>query len=509
MSKSRVASSLLPYGLLARVLAFACMAGLLAPNAGAQESQSTDLDALRVRLAAVEKEVAELRRALGASQAPHDAGQVHAPDASQVQAPDAGQIEALDQRIRILDRRFELEQERAAETAKVTASVDAGRSGFTIKSADGAFNLRLRGLVHADSRWFLDDDANAAADTFVARRVRPIVQATLFKVVDFRVTPDFGDGRTVIQDAYMDLRLKPMARIRGGKFKAPFGLERLASASDLLFIERAAPTLVAPNRDMGVMLWGETTGAVVSYAAGVFNGVVDGGSTDADDHDGKDATARIFVQPFARSTTRDRLQGLGLGVAVSYGDVTGTVSAPNLASYRTTGGQTFYRYRTDVVADGTRKRVSPQAYYYAGRLGFVFEHASSWQQVRRGASGADAVPVHASQVAGSWVLSGERAAYRGVVPRRNFEPAKGAWGAFEVAARYHQWTVGDEAFPQFADPGVSAKVARVWTAGLNWYLNPAFKVVLDYEETRFDGGGAAGTDRPTARDLFTRLQVSF
>lgn len=504
MSIFRAPSPASPRELPTGVLATLCVACLLTVGAHAQTTQPTDLDALRARLAALEKEVAELRQAL-AEATPR------APEPPVEPAPLAtAQFEALDQRVRILDRKFELEQERVAEAAKVTATVDAGRSGFGLKSPDGAFNLRLRGLVQADSRWYLEDDASAiAADTFVARRVRPIVQATLFKVVDVRVTPDFGDGRTVIQDAYLDLRIKPLLRVRGGKFKAPFGLERLASASDLMFIERGAPTGIAPNRDIGVMLSGDTAGSVFSYALGVFNGVVDGGSADIDDQDGKDVVGRVFLQPFARSTTRDRLQGLGFGLAASYGEVTGTALLANLPIYRTTGQQVFYRYRSDAIADGTRARVSPQAYYYSGRLGLLFEQASSWQEVRRGTIAQDTVPASAVQVAGSWVLSGERATYRGVLPRRNFDPTAGAWGAFEITGRYQQLAIGDEAFPLLADPNVAAHSARAWTAGLNWYLNPAFKVVADFEETRFDGGGAAGADRQTARDFFTRLQVSF
>jgi phosphate-selective porin OprO/OprP len=137
------------------------------------------------------------------------------------------------------------------------------------------------------------------------------------------------------------------------------------------------------------------------------------------------------------------------------------------------------------------------------------EYARSSQEVRRGTLGQDDVPVQALVFAGSWVLTGERASYRSVTPRRNFDLATRAWGAFEIAARYHQNTVGDEAFPLFADPAVATRAAGAWTAGLNWYLNPALKVVLDYEETHFDGGAPGGADRRTARDVFTRLQVSF
>jgi phosphate-selective porin OprO/OprP len=481
----------------------------------AQTAQATELDRLRTRVARLEKELTEVRELLARVESSSQIDPT-APAASSTCLPEAQptqatqeRVDALDQQVRILDRRFELERERTAEAASTIPTVEAGRSGFSLKSPDGNFQLRLRGLVQADSRWYLEDETATVADTFLARRVRPIVQATLFKVVDFRVTPDFGDGRTVIQDAYVDLRVKPMLRVRGGKFKAPFGLERLASASDLMFIERGAPTAIAPNRDMGVMVWGETAASVFSYGLGVFDGVVDGGSTDIDDQDGKDGTGRVFLQPFARSTTRDRLLWLGFGLAASYGEVTGTLTAPNLATYRTTGNQVFFRYRADAVADGIRKRIAPQAYYFSGRLGLIVEQSNSWQEVRRGAAAPAEIPVHAMQVAASWMLTGERATYRALIPRRSFDPTKGTWGAFEVAGRYHHLTVSDGAFPVFADPNVAARSARLWTVGLNWYLNPAFKVVLDYEETRFEGGAPGGADRETGRDFFTRLQVTF
>jgi phosphate-selective porin OprO/OprP len=492
----------------------ALLALLVAVGAPAQTSVTADADTLRARLVVLEKELAEVRQALAApangstSRAPVN-GANGASASEPAPSTITEQLDALDQQIRILDRKFELERERVTEAAKTTPIVDAGRSGFTLKSPDASFSVRFRGLMHADSRWYLEDEANAVADTFLARRVRPMIQGTLFKVVDVRLTPDFGDGRTVIQDAYLDLRVKPLLRVRGGKFKSPFGLERLVSASDLLFMERGAPTGVAPNRDMGVMLWGENAGAVFSYGVGVFDGVIDGGSTDLDDHDGKDVVGRVFVQPFARAANRDQLRGLGVGFAASYGEVTGAITSPNLATYRTTANQTYYRYRADAIADGTRVRVSPQAYYYSGRLGLLSEYTVSRQEVRRGTLGQDEVPVSAFVVAGSWVLTGERASYRAVIPRKNFDPTAGAWGAFEVAGRYHQNRIGDEAFPLLADPNVSARAARAWTAGLNWYLNPALKVVLDYEETRFDGGAPAGADRQTSRDFFTRLQVAF
>ena len=385
-------------------------------------------------------------------------------------------------------------------------------TGFQFVSPDGQFQLRLRGLLHSDGRFFPSDGADLAADLFTLRRVRPTVEATVYRIFDLRLTPDFGGGTAVLQDAYLDLRFAPALRVRAGKFKSPFGLERLASASEMLFLERAFPTSLAPNRDVGVMLHGETLGTDLSYAVALVDGAVDGGSTDADDADSKDVVGRVFVQPFRRGT-HERLTGLGVGAAASYGEQDGTAASAALPAYRTTGQQVFFRYRADgtaagtTVANGTRSRWSAQGYYYSGRLGVLAEQVFSSQQVRRGTSTAR-LDTNAWQIAGSWVLTGEAASYRGVTPKETFDRAAGTWGALEVTARYHQLAADEAAFPIFANPQTAAAEATALAAGLNWFLNRYVKLVFQYEHTHFDGGAPDG-DRPAEHGVFARLQFAF
>ena len=263
----------------------------------------------------------------------------------------------------------------------------AGRDGFSLQSADKAFQLKLRGYTQADGRFYTSERTTGMADTFVMRRVRPVLEGTIFGNVDFRVMPDFGEGRTVLQDAYADLRFTPAVKLRAGKFKSPFGLERLVSALDLLFVDRALPTALVPNRDVGVMLFGDVAASTVSYAVGVFNGVPDGGSADIDDSPGKDVVARVFLLPFKNSRT-SRLQQVGFGLAASVGEREGTTAAPGLPTFRTTSQQTFARYRTDgvntAIADGRHWRVSPQGQFYLASFGAITEYVFSSQDVRQG-----------------------------------------------------------------------------------------------------------------------------
>src|SRR4051794_22423774 len=59
-------------------------------------------------------------------------------------------LEDLEQQHRILVRQLELEREKAVEEAKKLPIVSLGPAGFLVRTPNGAFALKLRGLVQAD-----------------------------------------------------------------------------------------------------------------------------------------------------------------------------------------------------------------------------------------------------------------------------------------------------------------------------------------------------------------------
>lgn len=376
------------------------------------------------------------------------------------------------------------------------------KSGFWIQSEDETFKLRVGGYVQGDGRFYTGDDAKLGVDTFVMRRVRPSLQGTVAQYVDFYVLSDFGGGTAVVQDAYADFHPSNAFRIRAGKLKEPVGLERLQSGQSILFVERALPTAIVPNRDLGIQVHGDLAGGVVNYAIGIFNGVVDGGSGDADTNDGKDVAGRLFFQPFRKSTSR-AAKGLGIGISGTSGKQEGA-----LPSYRSVGQLVFFGYATGVTAAGTRTRVSPQGYYYLGPFGLLAEYAQSSQEVKRGTV-QERIGNKAYGVAVSFVLTGEEASYAGVKAKKPFDPKKGSWGALELAARLEGLEVDPDAFRlTFAETARAARKARGLTLGLNWHVNGNLKYVVNYGRTTFTGGAASG-DRPTEKTIQIRTQVSF
>lgn len=415
------------------------------------------------------------------------------------------QTRELDQKVRILARQRELDKDDATAVAKKQPLVKLDASGFTLASADTNFSISLHGLVQLDSRTFFQNAAQGV-DGFILRRARPIISGTVFHDFDFLFVPDFGGSSTVIQDAYLNYRYRPELQVQAGKFKSPVGLEYLQSDTYLPFNERSLVTDLVPGRDLGVELHGDLFVGVVSYAAGIFNGVADAANTANSDFDNdKEFAGRLFFQPLKKSSI-EALQGFGFGVSGSYGDESGTSA---LASkYTTDGQQKFFGYNSNVSGNGTHWRISPQGYYYYGSFGLLGEYVESSQKVIAGAN-TGTIDNSAWQVVGSWFLTGEENSYKGVTPAHPFNPANGQWGAWELSARYAHLGIDSDAFPLFANPNTSAKSADAWSVGLNWWLNKNVRVLTSFSRTTFSGGASGAVTKKPEEALFTRVQLAF
>lgn len=420
-------------------------------------------------------------------------------------------LEELEQKQKVLERNLELKEKAEKEKAKDRPVVKAGTSGISIGSSDGNNEIRFRGLVQGDARFYLDRDGQGAVNTFIARRVRPWIEGKFAKRWEFRIMPDFGEGKVVLQDAWINTVIFPEFKIQIGKVKTPVGLERLESASDLHFVERALPTALAPNRDLGVVLNGEVLEGVLQYQVGVFNGVPDGASADFDLNNSKDFVGRVFAHPF-RTSSAEAAKGLGLGVSGTLGHQSGNEKEPQLASYKSAGQQTFFKFLNDgtaagtAVASGKRWRLSPQGYWYYKGFGILGEYVVSSQKVALGGASAD-IKNQAWQVAASYVL-GANNSFGKIKPKKPLGWRQGGTGAFEFGARYNELKIDPDAFPTFADPTKSARKAKAWGVAFNWIINDNAKLMLDFEQTRFDGGDKAG-NRKTENVILNRYQLSF
>ena len=131
-------------------------------------------------------------------------------------------IEELQKKVEALDQRVKVDED-AAQTNHA-AAVSADTTGFKIRSNDGNFVLKIGADLQVDNRTFVGTGSASLPDTILLRRVRPTFSGTIYKYVDFFFRPDFGQGQTVIYDAYLELKYFSAANLRVGKFKPPVGL---------------------------------------------------------------------------------------------------------------------------------------------------------------------------------------------------------------------------------------------------------------------------------------------
>jgi phosphate-selective porin OprO/OprP len=366
----------------------------------------------------------------------------------------------------------------------------------------------MRGLLQIDGRIFADDSAPNEDSEWVLRRVRPTFEGTFGEHVSFRLMPDFGGGRTEVPDAWVDVNFDGVV-LRAGKFKPPVGLERLRSANHLQLIERSVVTELVPRRDIGVQLSGGDD--QLTWAAGFFNGVIDGGAGDEDPDGKQDFAARVFSHPFA-AREGGALSGLGIGIAASYGTMDGNILQPQLPGYRSPGQNVVFAYRLGVdgtFASGERLRVIPQFYWYRGPLGVMAEAIRVSQDVRRVGATFDrsaTLDHDAWQVTANWFMTGEAAGFR--------DP--NAEGAIELVARVSQLDLDPASFAEgdssFANPTLAVRDSRTWAFGVNWYPVAGLKASLAYHQTAFHGGAGdvvTVADRPDEKVLLARLQLYF
>jgi phosphate-selective porin OprO/OprP len=431
--------------------------------------------------------------------------QEQTPSATADRAALEQRVNQLEEELALVKRKLEVDAE--TEAAKpAQAVVSAGSDGFSIRSPDSKYLVRIRGYTQFDGRFFNEAPTNLpqGADTFFFRRIRPIVEGTLGGVLDFRIMPDFAGSQLVVQDAYANLRYLPEAQLQLGKYKGPIGLERLQSATAMWFVERALPTQLVPNRDVGIMLQGVIGEGLVNYQLAWMNGVPDGASSaDSDSNNDKDVMGRIFVNPFQDSGI-DALQGLGVGFASSYGHELGTPG-----TYKTSGQQVFFQFRAGVTQDGSAARYSPQAYWYWGPFGLLSEYVLSSRKYARPGFADLRADNGAWQVALAWAITGENESYKGLLPSTSFDPLHGTWGAFELVTRFSQLKVDSSVFDaNYADAATQAESAKLWSVGVNWYLNRFAHLGLNYDNTSFRNFGG-NRDRTTEGVILSSLTLSY
>jgi len=399
------------------------------------------------------------------------------------------------------------------------------------------------------------------------RRARFGVEGKAFEFFDYGFIFEYGgsgaEDAAHIHDMWLQYAPPQLKSINGkvkvGAFEPIIGLSASVSTSSMAFMERPASAEVARNfaagdsraaiqfaangdlgsgQDQGISAFWLVSTALTGNQVSTLNSAASGFNTQTFDEQ-KAWIGRFAVAPHSGT---DWLAHLGVNYQYVFqpADALGPDAAP--------GSNRFpfqLRDRPETRTDATRfvdsGSISTDNAWVVGleaafqmRQFYIEGEYFKYAIDRAQPTALEDPSFNGWYIQGSWVLTGEPRRYNQVNgafdgPSVNFpfNPNAGTWGAWEIAARYsvldlnfHELTPAATPADLVAASSIRGGEQRIFSLGLNWYVNSVVLFKLHYSHVEIDrlapsanfGGGTypIGSQIGQDFDLITlRSQLSF
>jgi phosphate-selective porin OprO/OprP len=414
----------------------------------------------------------------------------------------------------------------------------------TICTADGANCVALTSRLHFDAATYdyrpnsLATSPQALNNGINARRARLGVVGTFQRDWDFGLILDGGgtnDGAASLNQAYIAYRgLRDYANltIEGGYIDVPYTLDEATSSNNIMFMERAAPNVIATSINAG-----DSRSAVGVHAnqswwwAGAY---LTGPATGTSVANGTGAVSVVGIH-----SNRQPVGATGRFVVTPINDKVATVLIGGDAAYLSNTGGTVGGVNTLTLSDRIEVRVDPSSngLLSTGALGVLntvnvdsarvlsaeaavgigsFYAQGEYYDYNIQRSGASDLNFSGFYGQASYVLTGESrkysagsGAFGGINPKNPVEWATGGYGAWEIAGRYSTVDLND------INNGIGANAVRGGelrniTLGVNWYATENIRFMFNWINGKVDKRNAANVDIGGKYDVFAgRMQFAF
>jgi phosphate-selective porin OprO/OprP len=356
--------------------------------------------------------------------------------------------------------------------------------GLKFETADGNFRMGLNGRIFEDTAYVSaggishTHPANKQVDGTELREVRIKMVGDIYKDYFYCLEVDLAHSTVAMKDIYFGMKNIPViGNIRAGHFQEPFSMDDLLSDSTQTFMERSLASALdgSPDRNDGIMANNVVLDKRMTWAFGIFRPTNTAGNDIAETDKGYDFTGRVTGLPYYAN---DGKQLIHLGAAYSYRTMNDTdkltySEAPEIDSNLTNG----LKY---ISTDGINAK---NANLFGGEFATVWNsfHAESEFMASKVDTNNGSNPCYKGFYAqAGYFLTGEVRPYNRatgifdrVRPLKNFRDGDGL-GAWEIAARYSYLDLDEEGIGK--DRGTLNDV----TLGVNWYLNPMMRIMWNY-----------------------------
>ena len=400
-------------------------------------------------------------------------------------------------------------------TGPITGDHLFWKDGLHITGHYKKIKIRLNGNIFLDGGTIdpdgeLKESFDGLEDSDVDfRKMSGSLSGTLFDALEFKLEIDFAQSTDIKDNWIRFTKIPVLKNIRFGHMKEPVSLEELTSIRDITFMERSLPVEgMAPGRNMGILYETSLMDEKMTLSLGGFweTGSFSSAGEARDDLSeaaGYNLPGRMTFLPWYRDQGR-RLFHLGLSYSHQFRDEEDeeakrrlrTRPEARITDERLVDTGKFATKGSDLI--GAEMAVTHGPISLQGECLYNFMDSDA----------AGDPDFRGYYVYVSYFLTGEnrtynksRGVFTGIKPKNSFRPLQGKWGALELALRYSHLDLNEE--------GIRGGKEKNITTGLNWYLNPKTRFMLNYTGARVEDRGKPSIDDGKADILQARFQWCF
>jgi len=343
-------------------------------------------------------------------------------------------------------------------------------------SKDGNFSYKLDARLYLDAAVYNENediiDLHSGSEV---RRIRFALKTVLWKKFIAEIDFDFAGNEVDIKDAYMGYIGIDNMIFKVGQFRVPFSLEEVTSSRYVSFIERALPNVFPPGRKLGfaVYKWGKNW----QVATGLFGQE----AGDIDEKEGKNSdegvnfAVRATYAPILNDSTV-----FHIGASYSYQTTDAFTKKMRFRGYDESKISKIKFLSTGKVKDVDHSgMIGLETAFQLGSFHLQAEYITV-DVARLADSGKPNFSLKGGYIFGSFFITGDSMPYyadQGEFGRVN---PKKKGGAIELLARYSWIDLND----------ISNKIkggeGKNFTLGVSYYLNPNYKIMLNYTKVDHD-----------------------
>ena len=294
------------------------------------------------------------------------------------------------------------------------------RYGYVLQSENEECEIRFNGLLHVDSRIYQQQNQSPVVSNLNIPRARFYFSGRLTKPIEYQLSFQRSNNSLDLLNAYLNFRYDERLQLRIGRYRVPYTYEwAKLSIWELLTPERS-PFAVnfGPNRQIGVMGWGNVFKNRLEYAVGIFDGPR---NSYQDFNNAKDIVAFLDYRPFYQ--TESALKFLSVGGSVDEGDENNPLVPAQLRGSQNASSNTlatgsgdsliavpFLQFNNNVREKGGRELWELHATYFYKGLSVLGAWDSGFNDFSLTSPNAKPVhlPVGGYNIQVGYILTGEK-----------------------------------------------------------------------------------------------------